>query len=322
MIYLNEDNLLEIGLDWFQLEDVIMEAIDCLDKNDFAQPIKPYLRYRDLTNRIIAMPAFAGGEINKSGIKWIASFPDNINNGIPRANAVSIINEADTGVPICIINTTLISAIRTAAVTGIVMHEFAKHRANQKTFNIGITGFGPIGQLHLDMVMQLLGNRVNKVSIFDIRPIKQELIPEKYAQHLSIVSSWEEAYQDADIFITCTVSKQAYVNLEPKKGSAHLNISLRDYQPEMKKYFNQIIVDDWAETCREKTDIEMMHLNQGLVKEDTLNLPEFIIGNKIKDLGEDETMMFNPMGLAVFDIAIGNYYYKQAQKKEIGTLLN
>lgn len=51
----------------------------CLANNEFAQPIKPYLRYNNLKNRIIAMPAYAGGECDMAGIKWIASYPDNIN---------------------------------------------------------------------------------------------------------------------------------------------------------------------------------------------------------------------------------------------------
>lgn len=320
MIYLNEKDLWEIGVNWGELTGVIEEAVHCLDKKDFAQPIKPYLRYRDLTNRIIAMPAFAGGDINKSGIKWIASFPDNINNGIPRANSVSIINEADTGVPVCIINTTLISAIRTAAVTGLVLDKFLAQKKQDK-FNVGITGFGPIGQLHLDMAMQLLGDRAGEVNIFDIRPVDETKIPEKYKANVHIASSWQEAYENADIFITCTVSKAPYIDLKPKKGSAQLNISLRDFKSETLPYFDQILVDDWDEICREKTDVEMMHINEGLQREDTLNIAEFVVQNKINELKEDDVLMFNPMGMAVFDIAVGNHYYKQAKEKELGTVL-
>lgn len=321
MIYLNEKDLWEIGVNWNELTGVIEGAVHCLDKKDFAQPIKPYLRYRDLTNRIIAMPAFAGGDINKSGIKWIASFPDNINNGIPRANSVSIINEADTGVPVCIINTTLISAIRTAAVTGLVVEKYLTQK-NQDKFNIGITGFGPIGQLHLDMAMQLLGDRAGEVKIFDIRPVDESKIPEKYKANVSVASSWQEAYEDADVFMTCTVSKAPYVDIKPKKGSAQLNVSLRDFKSETLPYFDQILVDDWDEICREETDIEMMHINEGLQREDTLSLAEFVVENKIDELKEEDVLMFNPMGMAVFDIAVGNHYYEQAKAKELGTVLN
>ena len=109
MLYLNEKDLTKIGQNWNATIDNIELAVQCLDKKDYVQPVKPYLRYRDLTNRIIALIAFVGGKINLAGIKWIASFPDNINHGLPRAHSVVILNDADTGAPVGIINTALLS---------------------------------------------------------------------------------------------------------------------------------------------------------------------------------------------------------------------
>lgn len=60
MLYLSENNLKEIALNWENTIEAIDYATKCLHERNFAQPIKPYLRYRDLKNRIIAMPAFVG----------------------------------------------------------------------------------------------------------------------------------------------------------------------------------------------------------------------------------------------------------------------
>ena len=124
MLYLNEDHIIEIGINWNKTIDVIEDAVECIASNDFAQPIKPYLRYHDLKNRIIAMPAFTGGNINTSGIKWIASFPDNINIGIPRAHSAVILNNAETGQPNALLNTALASIIRTVSVSGLIIKYF------------------------------------------------------------------------------------------------------------------------------------------------------------------------------------------------------
>lgn len=321
MIYLNEDNIKSIGIKWNETVYAIRESIECLLTKDFSQPVKPYLRYRDLTNRIIAMPAFVGGKVNKSGIKWIASFPGNIDKGLQRANSVTIINEADTGLPVSIINTTIVSGIRTAAVTGLVLEEYIKRNPEKKNIEIGIIGFGPIGQLHLDMVMSLLKGKIKCISIYDKRKIDENLIPAEAAPYVKFEDSWEACYKNADVFITCTVSKEPYVNLEPKKGSIQMNVSLRDFKPETKSYFDKMIVDDWDEICREKTDIEMMHLTQGLQRSDTYSLAETISGNVISNSAKDETIMFNPMGMAIFDIVIGNYFYNKAKELKIGTVL-
>jgi len=126
MLYLNENDILKIGIDWNKTIDSIKEAVRCYRDKDYSQPIKPYLRYRDLKNRIIAMPAFLGGNFNISGIKWIASFPKNIESGKPRANSIIILNNANTGEVISSINTSLISTIRTASVSGLVIKNYIK----------------------------------------------------------------------------------------------------------------------------------------------------------------------------------------------------
>ncbi len=318
MIYINEDNLNQIGINWDETINTIEKAVKYLANNDFAQPIKPYLRYRDLKNRIIAMPAFIGGDINISGIKWIASFPDNINKGIPRAHSVVILNNADTGQPVGIINTPLLSIIRTASVSGLVI-KYYNELKTLENINIGITGFGPIGQYHLKMCSDILADKINKISIFDLRDINSSLIP----GNAQIVSSWEEAYLDADIFISCTVSNAPYINKPPKPGSLHLNVSLRDYVVDVYDFFkNSIIVDNWEEVCRQKTDIEMMHLKKGLQEKNTKTIIDIVLNNCLGKYTKEEPIMFNPMGMAVFDMAIGSYYYEIAKREHIGQYLD
>ena len=261
----------------------------------------------DLKNRIIAMPAFVGGDINMAGIKWIASFPENIDQGIPRAHSVTILNEAETGRPLCTINTPLLSIIRTASVSGLIIKHFDESRDLSKV-KVGITGFGPIGQYHVKMCEALLGDKVDEILVYDKRPIDEQLL--KISDKLKVVNSWEDAYVDADIFMTCTVSDAPYIDKQPKKGPLHLNVSLRDYKSEMMDFFkDSIFVDDWEEVCREKTDIEMMHINHGLQEGDTQSIVDLIYNKGFEKYNKDVPIMFNPMGMAVFDIATGKYYY-------------
>ncbi|MGB8190522.1 MAG: 2,3-diaminopropionate biosynthesis protein SbnB [Chitinophagaceae bacterium] len=308
MLLLNEEDIKQTGIDWNKTIAAVEEAVQCMEQNDFAQPIKPYLRYRNLKNRIIAMPAFVGGNINMAGIKWIASFPGNIDKGIPRAHSVVILNNADTGEPLGIINTPLLSIIRTASVTGLVIKYYAQARS-LSNLRVGITGFGPIGQYHLKMCTALLGDKIDKISLYDIRSIDASLIKEY--KNVEIVNSWQDAYENADIFITCTVSDAPYIDKPPKPGSLHLNVSLRDYKTSVFDWFKDaIIVDEWEEVCREKTDIEMLHIEKGLNKEGTKSIIDVVKERCIENIPADYPVMFNPMGMAVFDIAVGSYYYR------------
>ena len=79
-----------------------------------------------------------------------------------------------------------------------------------------------------------------------------------------------------------------------------------------------IIVDDWEECCREKTDLEMMHLQRGLKEEDTKSIGDVVVHACMKDYPVEEAVMFNPMGMAIFDIATGRYYLDKARETGLG----
>lgn len=317
MLYLNEKDLLQMGENWDETIDVIEDAVRCLGDGDFVQPIKPYLRYRDLTNRIIALIAFVGGKINLAGIKWIASFPANIDHGLPRAHSVTVLNEADTGRPLSIINTALLSIVRTASVSGLMIRHFLKARPMEK-INVAIIGWGPIGRYHFKMVTGILKDKIEKIYLYDLRKIDPETIEGPYKDKVTVAESWQDAYRDTDIFITCTVSKAPYIDEKPKPGSLQLNCSLRDYKVEILDHTKAIIVDDWEEVCREKTDIEMMHLERGLKEEDTKSIADVVCHNCMADYPAEEPVMFNPMGMGVFDIATGRYYLDKATETGVG----
>ena len=321
MYYLNSKNIEAIERNWDELAEVIKDAVYCLSKNEFVQPVKPYLRFGNLRNRIIAMPAYIGGAFNLAGIKWIASFPGNIEKNINRAQSITILNCAETGVPICVINTSLISAVRTAAVTALVVLKYIQDKPGQQKFVIGMCGFGPIGQLHLEMIASILGEKVSEVRIFELKPLDKARIPASLENKVTITNSYEEAFNGTDIFITATVSSKPYINLQPLPGSLHLNVSLRDYDSSFKKYVDLMIVDDWTEVCREDTDIERMHVHEGLQEKDTVNLVDLFFGEKEIHFEQSNVVMFNPMGMAIFDIAIGSYFFKKANHLEIGMSL-
>lgn len=321
MLYLNKDAIEYIGIQWKKQLGVIRDTLHVMKDADVAQPVKPYLRYRNVTNRIIAMPAYVGGNISMAGIKWIASFPGNLKKGLQRAHSVTILNEADTGIPLCIFNTALISGIRTAAVSGVLLDEYLKLRPMKNKLRIGITGFGPIGQLHLQMLGAVAEGRELDIRIFDLQGVDETRIPTHLKDNVTISGSWEAAYADADIFITCTVSAKPYVNLPPKPGSLQLNVSLRDYVPEYRNWVNMIVVDDWEEVCRENTDIENMHRITGLGEGDTVTLTNVICDHLLENLDPESVIMFNPMGMAVFDIAIASHYYHLAIEQKAGVLL-
>jgi ornithine cyclodeaminase len=319
MRYLNQRNIDELGISWPGVLDVVAAAVSLLDKKDYCQPIKPYLRFNDRKNRIIAMPAYAGGGIDTAGIKWIASFPDNIDRGLARAHSVVLLNDSRTGRPYCTINSAALSAIRTSGVSGHVIRKYLEtHPDAERRFVFGIIGAGPIGQLHARLILEHFGARAAKVLWYDIRDIDQKPWKDRIGVgEIEICNSWEDVFQRSDVLITCTTSPYRYIGQAPRKGCLYLNVSLRDFQVGFLKEVSRIVVDDWDEVCRENTDIECAHKEIGLQREDVYSLAgleEMLEHTPLTTA----SVLFNPMGMAVFDIAIARYYFDIACQRQVG----
>ncbi|MEW9701158.1 2,3-diaminopropionate biosynthesis protein SbnB [Paenibacillus sp. SI8] len=321
MIYLHDRHIRQIGIDWGKLAGIIKEVVSIKDRGDCAHPLKPYLRFREPSNRIIAMPAYVGGSVNMSGIKWIASFPQNYQLGLPRAHNTMILNDPATGEPVAFFKSGLLSGLRTAAVSASMLGAYvaAKELAELR---LGIIGWGPIGRLHLEMCADLFGDRVKRITLYDLKGIDPDTIPEAVRAITDIASDWQEAYREANVIATCTVASERYIDESPPAGALLLNVSLRDYKLESVADVKAIIVDDWQEVCRENTDVEQMHIQRGLDESEVRTLSDVLCRDGLNAYGADEPVYFNPMGLAVFDVGLAAYYWREASRLGIGTVLD
>lgn len=318
-LYLSKEHLTFLRPSWVTFIQLIESSLDAQSQGDYAQPIKPYLRYNNPINRIIAMPAFIGGNFNQAGIKWIASFPDNLKMNLPRAHSTTILNDYQTGKPVAILSSSELSGLRTAAVSGYILNRFLNGFLPRK-IKVGITGYGPIGRLHAEMVSEILKDRLDKISIYDVR---RDAITFEDCPRYEFVDTWQDAYLNADIFIPCTTAQARYINLAPKVGSLQLNVSLRDYYPDVVIGSSSIIVDDWHEVCRENTDIEKAHLEYGLQERQTISLHALLNEKTRNQIGNRQHsqkgyISCHCMGMAIFDMAIGSFYYREAISKGVG----
>src|SRR5512141_2069235 len=123
-------------------------------------PPKIAIHPRPDASFVHAMPAHVrgadpSGRDDLVGMKWVAGYPGNGQLGLPAIHAVVVLNDADTGMPIAILDGGPITAMRTAAVSGVVIARF-KPSVGGRPYRAGLIGAGVQGRSHLAVIGRTL----------------------------------------------------------------------------------------------------------------------------------------------------------------------
>jgi N-[(2S)-2-amino-2-carboxyethyl]-L-glutamate dehydrogenase len=297
------------------------------DKGEVVFPSKTVLRWGDIKSeetkgRINCMPAYVGGPINTPGIKWIGSAPQNpLKYNIPRASALTILNDPDTLTPISIMDGTLISAMRTGAVTGIG----AKYLARNDSEFVGLIGAGVQNQTQLMALNEILKN-IKEVIIYDKEKQKADTWAKKMSKKLKLNiiagDTVQETVKNADIVVTATTSVSPIIKEDYfKEGVFYSQVGGYECEAEAVSGFDKFVVDNWEEVLhRDIFTIAHMHKDGKFKKENLHSTIGEIINNKKPGRENDkERIMFSPIGMGAEDVMVASRIYRQAMKNDIGT---
>ncbi|MGJ5715383.1 2,3-diaminopropionate biosynthesis protein SbnB [Staphylococcus equorum] len=330
MLYLNRSDIEQAGGNHSTVYvNALTEALKAHANQDFVQPLKPYLRANGteghIADRIIAMPSHIGGQDPVSGIKWIGSKHDNPSERkIERASGVIILNDPETNYPIAVMEASLISSMRTAAVSVIAAQKLAKKGFEALT----IIGCGLIGDRQLQSMLEQF-DHIKQVYVFDQFEKASANFIEKWAEarpdiHFVQATTAKEAVENGEVVITCTVTDKPYIEYDwIQKGTFISNISIMDIKKDVFTQADKVLVDDWSQANREKKTINQLVL-EGRFSREALHaeLGELLTGAKPGREKDDEIILLNPMGMAIEDISSAYYIYKEAKQQQIGTILS
>ena len=282
-------------------------------------PNSCFLRYPDNpAARIIALPAHLGGEVNKSGIKWISSFPANRAGNLARASAVQILNDATTGYPLACIEASLISATRTAASAAL-----AAENMSPAPFEgaLSVIGCGVIARSTIEWLL-FRKWKFRKISLYDVD--RKEAVRlatwlrDQQCLDGELHSSLEGALLDASLIVFATTALEPY--LADEKLFAHsptvLHLSLRDISVNM-ILASQNIVDDVEHCLKAHTSLHLAEMARGSRNFIGGTLVDVLNGKLEPDPGK--ARIFSPFGLGVLDIAVSDLILREAVRS--GTAL-
>jgi ornithine cyclodeaminase len=329
-LYLSQEDVIAAGgLDMAATMQAVEKAFFLHGRGEIVQPLKVVLRWgppetEETTGRIMAMPSYLGGDFHVAGIKWIPSKPGNPRRfGLPRASALIILNDPETGLPLAIMDGTVISAMRTGAATGVA----AKYLARPDSEVIGLVGAGVQGRTQLMALNQVL-KKVKEVRVCDLDQEKAVRFAHEVGDqlHLNIkpVANPKEAIVGADTFVTATVGTRAYVERDwIGEGAFHAEISFWDTKPEALQAYDKIVVDDWNQVEHHGVDVSFRAVAAGLIPRTAIygELGEIVCGKKPGRQTAQERILFNPIGMSINDIAEAYRIYRNAVERGIGQRL-
>ncbi|WP_020657364.1 2,3-diaminopropionate biosynthesis protein SbnB [Amycolatopsis benzoatilytica] len=279
-------------------------------------PPSYFLRFPDRPSaRIIALPASLGGDEHPvDGLKWISSFPENLGKGLPRASAVLILNDPETGYPFACLESSVISAARTAASAALAADVLSRDRARPS--RVGFAGTGLIAR-YVHQYLAGTGWEFSETGVYDRSAEYAEgfrgYLERSGATGVRVHDDAESLIRASDLLVFATTAAEPHI-ADPAWFDHHplvLHVSLRDLAPEMLVTACNV-VDDVEHCLKANTSVHLL--------EQRLGHREFLAGTLFDVLTgavsapADQTVVFSPFGLGVLDLAVGEYVYAETAR--------
>ena len=274
-------------------------------------------------NRIIALPAYLGGACGVAGVKWVSSFPDNLQLGLDRASAVVILNSTQTGRPEALLEGSVISAKRTAASAALAAQCLLKGG------QVGRLGMIGCGLINFEIARFLLAvfSDVETFVLFDQDGARAEQFKNKVRTisnevEVEIAKDVKAVLRNSPLISIATTALKPHIGdvRECPRGSAILHISLRDLTPDVILSCDNV-VDDIDHVCRAQTSV---HLAEQLVGHRDFircTLADILSGRAPAKNGSETVSVFSPFGLGVLDLAVGKLVRDLALQEGLETVV-
>ena len=317
LLYLARDDVAGIGLPMREIIDALEEMFQAKGRGEGEMPPKPGIHPR-ADAFIHAMPAYLPS-LDAAGIKWVAGYPDNPLRGLPYISGLLILNDADTGFPVAVMDATWITAMRTGAATAVA----AKYLARPDSTTVGIIACGAQGRSNLEALSCVF--QLQQVNAYDI----DTETAEKYASEMrelldvdvTVVTQPREAVAGLDLVVTSgPILKRPSPAIEPgwlMPGSFACTLDFDSYwQGAALRQADKLATDDRR---------QMEYYRQVGFFSDTpqpyADLGEIVAGSRPgRESAQERTLCLN-LGLALADMTTAKLLLNRAQRSGAGTEL-
>lgn len=287
-------------------------------------PPKLYIHLDKYKGDFRAMPSYIDG-MKGCIIKWVSVHAKNRKKGLPTVMALIVLSDASNGLPLCIMDGTYATALRTGAAGAVAV----KYLARKDSHKIAMIGCGVQARTQLSAIKQVMPLR--QLSAWDInKSAAKKFIKDSgrggYSK-LTACDSVRECVEDADIVVTTTPSRKPIVKAGWIKAGTHINAigadakGKQELDPKILKKA-KIVVDAWGQASH-SGEINVPFSRGQIGRKDVYaDMGEIVVKKKKARTCTDEITVFDSTGLAIQDAAIANLIYLKALKLKAGKRVN
>ncbi len=316
--YLSQEDILSLNLTQEQIVSAVRRVLKSHADRKVQMPPKPALFPRKGSYSYFhAMPAYVE-DLDICGIKWLARASHNpSHHGLPQFTGLQVVNDPETGVPLCVMDCRWITVARTTAVSLIT----AELCSRKNPSSMALLGAGLQSRFHAVMLTKQFPS-ISKIYLYNrssegLERFLREMRPRIAAE--IVPAEPEEAVAASEIIVSAGVM-QPLVHLDwIRPGTLCIGLDLaRAWYPDVVSGIDRIFTDDTEQFWnRYGTEPEAFNGKPVISGE----LSSILSGNVPARLSEEERILSLNLGMAVCDLALGDLICREAAGKGAGVEL-
>ena len=304
LVFLSRAEVAGLLPDVHEQLDLVERSYRALAAGRVELPPKPGVHPRK-DSFLHAMPAYLRDE-DVVTLKWVAGYPANKERGLPYITGLIVVNDAETGLPVAIMDGAEITAARTAAASGVCVRRFAPEGWRRAA----ILGCGEQGRFHAQLLREL--NPEVTVRAWDPHPERIERLGEL----VEPAAGWEEALAGAEVIVT---AGPIIEDPDPPLRPEHLGDSWLALPIDFDFYFRSETVT--AADLFLADDVGQFEYYRELGHFREWRAPEGSVGEALGREGSPARVLCCNLGIGALDAAFANAVLERARTSGAGVEL-
>ncbi len=291
-------------------------------------PLRSTLDVGKGKGQCLFMPAYAEG-VEQAGVKIVSVFPGNAQKGKPVVPATMILLDGETGEVDALLDGTVLTQMRTAAISGAATELLARPDVSTAAL------FGTGGQAEAQLEALLTVRALKKVFVFDVVRERTEVFVERMAPlaarfgaTLCAAASSDEAVEEAQVITAVTTSPTPVFDGNRVAPGTHVN-GVGAYRPDMQELdvrllerADRIFADSLDAVLAEAGDF-LIPQAQGRFAPERIagELGDLLLGRVPGRTSPEEITVMKTVGFAALDVVSAAAIVKKAREAKVGRTL-